>query len=137
MLSGVDDHRIVGYLLAQLAATVLIYVSMLVIDASLASSSLAGGLIATVATGWFAAKVFAGRRKPGLEYGPVVVRQFYWGELNKILLTAALFVIAFIYIRPVSAAALLGAYFVVHITPSLYELIAGRGRNVDTRNNNE
>jgi len=137
MLNGVDKKRIVGYLLAQIAATVLIFVSLLVFDATLAGSSLAGGLIATVATGWFAVKIFAGSRKPGLDNGPVVVRQFYWGEFNKVVLTAALFVIAFVYIRPVNAAALLGTYFIVHITPALYELIVGMGRDVDTRNNNE
>jgi ATP synthase protein I len=137
MLNVVDNKRIIGYLLAQLAATVLIFVSLLIFDGTLAGSALAGGLIATVATGWFAVKIFAGGRKPGLENGAVTVRQFYWGELNKVVLTAALFVIAFVYIRPVSAAALLGAYFIVHITPSLYEMIVGRGRDVDTRNNNE
>jgi ATP synthase protein I len=119
MLNGVDNKRIVGYLLAQFAATGLIFISLLVFDATLAGSSLAGGLIATVATGWFAVKIFAGGRKPGLENGAVAVRQFYWGELNKVVLTAALFVIAFIYIRPVSAAALLGTYLMVHITPAL------------------
>ena len=98
---------------------------------------MAGGTIATVATGWFAVKVFAARRNPGPENGAVTVRQFYWGELNKVVLTAALFVIAFVYIRPVSAAALLGTYFIVHITPSLYEMIVGRSRDVNTRNNNE
>jgi ATP synthase protein I len=137
MLNGVDYKRIVGYLLAQLAATVLIFVSLLIFDATLAWSSLAGGTIATVATGWFAVKIFAGGRKHGLDNGPVAVRQFYWGELNKVVLTAALFIIAFVYIRPVSAAALLGTYFIVHITPSLYEMIVGRGREVNTRNNNE
>jgi ATP synthase protein I len=137
MLNGVDKKRIIGYLLAQLAATVLIFVSLLMINGTLAGSALAGGLIATVATGWFAVKVFAARRNPGPENGAVTVRQFYWGELNKVVLTAALFVIAFVYIRPVSAAALLGVYFIVHITPSLYEMIVGRGRDVNTRNNNE
>jgi len=137
MRNGVDNKRIIGYLLAQLAATVLIFASLLFIDGTLAVSALAGGLIATVATGWFAVKVFAGTRGRGAEHAPLVVRQFYWGELNKLVLTAALFVIAFVYIRPVSAAALLGAYFIVHIMPSLYELIAGAGRVVNTRNNNE
>lgn len=137
MLNGVDKKRIIGYLLAQLAATVLIFVSLLMINGTLAGSALAGGLIATAATGWFAVKIFTGGRKPGFENGAVAVRQFYWGELNKVVLTAALFVIAFVYIRPVSAAALLGTYFIVHITPSLYEMIVGRGRDVGTRNNNE
>ncbi len=137
MLNDVDKKRIVGYLLVQFAATVLIFVSLLVFDATLAWSSLAGGLIATVATGWFAVKIFSGWRKPGLDNGPVVVRQFYWGELNKVVLTAALFVIAFVYIRSVNAAALLGTYFIVHITPALYEMIVGMGRDVNTRNNNE
>jgi ATP synthase protein I len=137
MLNGVDKERITGYLLSQLAATALIFVSLLIFDATMAWSSLAGGLIATVATGWFAVKIFAGARKARLENGPVAVRQLYWGELNKVVLTAALFVIAFVYIRPVSAAALLGAYFIVHIMPSLYETFVGRGRDVNTRNNNE
>jgi ATP synthase protein I len=137
MLKSVEFRRIIEYLLAQLAVTVLIFVSMLVFDGTMAASSLAGGLIATVATGWFAVKIFAGGRKPGSDNATVAVRQFYWGELNKVALTAALFVITFVYIRPVSAAALLGTYFIVHITPSLYEMFVGRGRVDNTRNNNE
>lgn len=137
MQNSIGKERIIGYLLTQLAATVLIFVSLLIFDGTLAWSSLAGGLIATVATGWFAVKIFAGGSKSGPENGPVTVRQLYWGELNKLVLTAALFVIAFVFIRPVSAAALLGTYFIVHITPSLYELIVGRGRAARTRNYNE
>ena len=47
----------------------------------------------------------------------VVLRSFYWGEINKILLTGALFVAAFVLIRPVNGAALLAVYFLVYMTP--------------------
>jgi ATP synthase protein I len=90
---------------------------------TVAYSALAGGLIATLANAWFAIKVFAGRKS---EEPAVVLRSFYWGELNKILFTCAMFVAAFVLIRPVNAAALLAVYFFVHMTPAVVNVFSRR-----------
>ena len=107
--------RAVGYLFAQLAVTAVISVFLLLaIDGTAAYSGLAGGLIATLTTAWFALKVLCNKCT---DEPVVVLRSFYWGEINKILLTGALFVAAFVLIRPVNGAALLAVYFLVYMTP--------------------
>jgi ATP synthase protein I len=107
-------NLVVGYLFAQLAVTAIISLLLLVVDWTAAYSALAGGLIAALTTAWFALKVFGNK---GVDEPIVVLRSFYWGEINKILLTGALFVAAFVLIRPVNGAALLAVYFLVYMTP--------------------
>ena len=105
--------------LVQLAVTLLVAAILAVVFSGrgwvLAYSALTGGLIATLANGWFALKVFGRRRR---EADPVVLlRSFYVAEFNKLILTGAMFVAAFVLLRPVSGAALLAVYFLVHMTP--------------------
>ena len=88
-----------------------------------AYSALTGGMIATLANAWFAYKVLGTRRT---DEPVAVLRGFYWGELNKILFTCAMFVAAFVLIRPVNAAALLAVYFFVHMTPAVVNMISRR-----------
>ncbi len=104
--------------LTQAIVTLIIAASLLLFKdgATLAYSALAGGAIAALANGWFALKVF-GRRRKGEVDAATELRAFYWGEINKLVLTGALFVAAFVLIRPVSGAALIAAYFMVHMTP--------------------
>lgn len=105
--------------LLQLAVTLILSSALLVLvdgdDARVsAGSALAGGSIATLANAWFAFKVF----NLGTMQDPVrVLRSFYWGEINKIIITGALFITAFVLIDPVNGAALIAVYFVVHMTP--------------------
>ena len=77
-------------------------------------------LDATLANAWFALKVFGSNYE---DEPAIVLRVFYWGELNKILLTCAMFVGVFVLIRPINAAALLVAYFLVHMTPVVISMI--------------
>lgn len=85
-----------------------------------AYSAFTGGMIATVANAWFALKVLGSAYA---DQPSVVLRVFYWGELNKILFTCAMFIAAFILIRPVNAAALLAVYFFVHMTPAVISML--------------
>jgi ATP synthase protein I len=104
-----------SFIFAQLAVTTVISALLLFYNGPAAYSALAGGLIATLANAWFAVKVFAEKRV----HEPVLLlRALYKGEMYKILLTGALFVIAFVMIRPVNAVTLLITYFVVHLTPA-------------------
>lgn len=103
-----------GYVFTQLAVTAVISLLLIFVDWTAAYSGLAGGLIATLTTAWFALKVLGNKTT---DEPVVVLRSFYWGEINKILLTGALFVAAFVLIRPVNGAALLAVYFFVYMTP--------------------
>jgi len=120
-------RRARGYIFAQLATTIILSAILLgwywPSGWTAAYSALTGGMIATLANAWFAIKVFAGRKS---EEPAVVLRSFYWGELNKILFTCAMFVAAFVLIRPVNAAALLAVYFFVHMTPAAVNVFSRR-----------
>ncbi len=116
-----------GFIFAQLATTIILSAIFLgwywPSGWTAAYSALTGGMIATLANAWFAIKVFAGRQP---EEPAVVLRSFYWGELNKILFTCAMFVAAFVLIRPVNAAVLLAVYFFVHMTPAVVNVFSRR-----------
>ena len=104
------------YAQSQLALTVVISIALFFIDLVMAYSALIGGLIATLASAWFAYKVF--RVTPDSAAETMLVSA-YTGEIYKIMLTGALFICAFVLIKPISAAALLITYFVIHMTPVL------------------
>ena len=116
-----------GFIIAQLATTITLSAILLVWywpdGWTAAYSALAGGMIATTANAWFAYKVLGGRQS---DEPVTVLRGFYWGELNKILFTCAMFVAAFVLIRPVNAAALLAVYFFVHMTPAVVNIVGRR-----------
>ena len=120
-------RRARGFIVAQLATTLILsailYGWYWPDGWTAAYSALTGGMIATAANAWFAYKVLGGRQsgEPA-----VVLRGFYWGELNKILFTCAMFVAAFVLIRPVNAAALLAVYFFVHMTPAAVSILSRR-----------
>jgi len=120
-------RRARGFIFAQLVTTFILSVILLgwywPNGWTAAYSALTGGMIATLANAWFAFKVLG----PGQSDEPaVVLRGFYWGELNKILFTCAMFVAAFVLIRPVNAAALLAVYFFVHMTPVAVNVFSRR-----------
>jgi ATP synthase protein I len=115
-----------SFIIAQLATTLLLSAILLGWywpSGVAAYSALTGGMIATLANAWFAIKVLG----PGQSDEPAtVLRGFYWGELNKILFTCAMFAAAFVLIRPVNAAALLAVYFFVHMTPAAVNIFSRR-----------
>jgi len=101
---------------SQLAVTVVISIVLFFIDLVMAYSALTGGLIATSASAWFAYKVF--RVSPD-SAAQTMLASVYMGETYKIILTGALFLCAFVLIKPISAATLLITYFAVHMMPAL------------------
>lgn len=104
------------YIKSQLILTLTISISLLLFDVVMAYSALTGGLIATLASAWFAYKVF--RVSPDSAAQTMLVSA-YTGEMYKIILTGALFICAFVLIKPISALALLITYFVIHMTPAM------------------
>ncbi|MFV2004302.1 MAG: ATP synthase subunit I [Gammaproteobacteria bacterium] len=115
-----SKRQAISYIKAQLVLTVVISALLLIFDVVKAYSALTGGLIATIASAWFAYKVF--RVSPG-SAAETMLASAYMGEIYKIVLTGALFLCAFVLIRPVSAVVLLITYFVIHMTPALVSAI--------------
>ena len=104
------------FVLAQLLTTLVLSAILLIFDCVVAYSSLVGGLIATLANAWFALKVF--RTEPTVA-AETLLTTFYVGEIYKFVFTGAMFVIAFVLIKPLSVVALLITYFIVHMTPAV------------------
>jgi ATP synthase protein I len=120
----------IRYIQSQLALTIAISITLLFIDLVMAYSALAGGLIATIASAWFAYKVFRVTPESAAE---TMLISAYTGEIYKIVLTGALFICAFVLIEPISAVALLITYFVIHMTPAMVSVFndASKHRNGD------
>jgi len=124
-----SKKQAVTFIWSQLILTIVLSLLWLCFDVVKAYSSLAGGMIATVASAWFAYKVF--RVSPHSE-AITMIASAYTGEIYKILLTGALFICAFVLIKPVSALALLITYFVIHMTPALVCVISDAGNGAGT-----
>ena len=105
-----------GFILAQLILTIVLSVLLLIYNFTAAYSALAGGLIATMANAWFALKVFRVKSKATPE---TLLATFYVGEIFKFVLTGALFVMVFVLVKPLNVVALLGIYFLIHMTPAV------------------
>ncbi len=116
-----SKSQAITYIKSQLVLTIAISVLCLIFGIVEAYSALTGGLIATIANAWFAYKVF--RLSPD-SAAEMMLASAYLGEIYKILLTGALFICAFVLIRPISAAALLITYFVIHMTPAFVSALS-------------
>lgn len=123
-------NRVVAYVIPQLILTVVVSAILIFVSLVAAYSALLGGGIAIVTSTWFALKVFAARdtNEPAVE-----LRSFYWAEMNKIVLTGAMFVTVFVLIKPVNGAALLAVYFFVYITPLVVDVIKQPKRRRETK----
>ena len=123
-------NRVISYVMPQLILTVVVSLLLVFINAVAAYSALTGGLIAIVTTTWFALKVFSARQtnEPAVE-----LRSFYWAEINKIVLTGAMFIAVFALIKPVNGAALLVVYFFVYMTPLVVDVIKQPKRRRETK----
>lgn len=115
-----SKEQAINYIKSQLILTMAISISLLFIDVVMAYSALTGGMIATIASAWFAYKVF--RVSPD-SAAQTMLASAYTGEIYKIILTGALFICAFVLIKPVSALALLITYFIIHMTPAMVSVL--------------
>jgi len=111
-----SKEQAINYIKSQLILTIAISIILFFFDVVVAYSALTGGMIATIASAWFAYKVF--RVSPD-SAAQTMLASAYTGEIYKIILTGALFICAFVLIKPVSALALLITYFVIHMTPAM------------------
>ncbi len=115
-LSQASRRQVFRFVLAQLLITFVLSAVLLIYDCVVAYSSLVGGLIATLASAWFAIKVF--RVEPTVA-AETLLTTFYVGEIYKFILTGAMFAIVFVLMKPLSVVALLITYFIVHMTPAV------------------
>jgi len=102
--------------LLQFAFSFFISLCALVISQSLAVSLLAGGMIASLANGYFAWKVFAKQQETE---SAQILSTYYRAEVGKIILTVMLFVFVISVIRPLNVIALMGAYLLITMIPWL------------------
>ncbi len=115
-LNKASRRQVFRFVLAQLLTTFVLSAALLIFDCVVAYSSFVGGLIATLANAWLAVKVF---RVEPTAVATALLTTFYVGEIYKFVLTGAMFIVAFVLIKPVSVAALLITYFIVHLTPAV------------------
>ncbi len=122
-LNQASRRQVFRFITAQLLATLVLSIMLLIFDRVAAYSSLAGGLIATLANAWFAVKVF--RVKPAVA-AETLLTTFYVGEIYKFVFTGAMFIIAFVLIKPISVVALLVTYFLIHMTPAVVNVFSNK-----------
>ncbi|WP_426150915.1 F0F1 ATP synthase subunit I [Pseudomonas sp. DC3000-4b1] len=75
-------------------------------------SGLCGGLIGWLPNVYFAMKAF---RFSGARAAQAIVRSFYAGEAGKLILTAVLFALAFVGVKPLAPLALFGVFFLTQV----------------------
>lgn len=75
-------------------------------------SGLMGGLIVWIPNVYFAYKAF---RYTGARAAQAIVRSFYAGEAGKLILTAALFTLAFAGVKPLAPLALFGCFLLTQM----------------------
>ena len=122
-----QENQVLRFIKAQFVVTIILSAVWMIVGYTAAYSALAGGLIATVANAWFAVKVF--RKKSNgksielpIETAETVLTTFYVGEIYKFIFTGAMFFMAFVLIKPISAIALLATYFLIHLTPAVVNI---------------
>lgn len=103
--------------MAQCALCVVVAVIMFPFGLVYAYSGALGGGIASIGSALFARKVFVGYRAQN----PVsLLASFYGAEIKKIIVTAALFASAIIWIDVLSYATLFSSYLFVQIAPLVF-----------------
>ena len=75
-------------------------------------SGLCGGLIVWLPNVYFAYKAF---RFTGARAAQAIVRSFYAGEAGKLILTAALFTLTFVGVKPLAPLAVFGVFLVTQL----------------------
>lgn len=79
---------------------------------SAAIGALAGGLIVWLPNCYFAFRAF---RHKGARAARLIVRSFYAGVTGKIFLTASLFVLVFVNLKPLNAPAVFAGFILVQM----------------------
>jgi len=103
-------------LLVQFAVSFMAGAVAWVISGPMAISIVTGGLVASLANGYFAWKVFAKQREVE---SAQILKTYYGAEVGKIILTVMLFVFVFNTVKPLNVIALMSAYLLITMIPML------------------
>jgi len=82
-----------------------------------------GGLIVWLPNCYFAFRAF---RYRGARAARLIVRSFYAGAAGKMLLTAGMFALVFVYLRPLNAPAVFLGFAAVQILNWVVPVVSGR-----------
>ncbi|QJD59866.1 hypothetical protein HG264_13605 [Pseudomonas sp. gcc21] len=106
-------HRLPAFpvLVAQAIMAGLVALTLWVFQGQVsACSALLGGMIALVPNAYFAYRVY---RYSGARSARAIVSELYSGEAGKLILTAALFVLVLLAVKPLEVPALFAGYLAV------------------------
>ena len=92
---------------------------------SAAMGAFAGGITVLLPNCYF---VFRAFRYRGARDAKRIVRSFYSGEAGKLILTAVLFVLVFVSLKPLNAPAVFIGYFCVQMLNWIVPLLASRAK---------
>ena len=120
-LNQASRQQVFRFITVQLLTTLVLSAILLIFNCVVAYSSLVGGLIATLANAWLAIKVF--HLEPTVT-AETLLTTFYVGEIYKFVFTGAMFIVAFILIKPINVVALLVAYLLIHLTPAVVNVLS-------------
>ncbi len=97
-------------------------------------SALLGSLTCVIPNAFLALRLIAPRRDPGAR---ALIRAAYFGELGKLALTVLMFSIVFVFVRPLSPAALFAGFIATQLVTFAGLLLRDAGQEeLDTDNKN-
>jgi len=120
--SGIKRPAIYRLIGVQAGATLIISLGFLLKDQVAAYSALLGGFIFVLPNIYFANKAFA---HTGARAARQIVNSFYKGEAVKLALTAVLFTVVFVSVKPLNVLALFVTFIIVLTTNWLAPLMLG------------
>lgn len=114
-------------LLVELTVGLILTVLAALISGTVAAySMLLGGLICLLPHCYFAYRAF---KFQGARAARQIVRSFYTGEAVKLVLTAAMFTVVFVAVKPLNAAVLFVGFIVVQLSSWLVPIMHSSFRN--------
>jgi ATP synthase protein I len=108
----IDKPPFLRIFTSQGVVLLVVVVVLLVIDWVKAYSVLLGGLISIVPNGYLASLAY---RCPGARAASDVAGSLYRGEVGKFILTAVMFALVFVMVKPLSAPALFTAFILTTV----------------------
>jgi ATP synthase protein I len=97
-------------------------------------SALLGSLTCVIPNAFLAMRLVAPRRDPGAR---ALIRAAYFGELGKLALTVLMFSIVFLFVRPLSAAALFGGFIAAQLVTFAGFLVRDTTATEEITSNND
>ena len=116
-------------LLTQCVVAIIFPLVLLPFGIIAAWSAAAGGIASLIPNAYFVHRAF---RFSGARSAQKILRSFYSGEAIKLVLTALIFALTFIYLKPLNVAALFGGFILVQSVIWLTPLLTGQLKNSDS-----